>query len=108
MQEPDVFDRSRVLLLAKKFTPAELRTQALQAVAALIAQHTAVMDHNFLCAEESPVDQDALINMSEFSADKARLTAAGDLINAVNADYIAPLESMIEHYMSARESDGHS
>ena len=108
MQEPDVFDRSRVLLLAKKFTPAELKTQALQAVAALVAQHRAVMDHNILCAEESPVDQDSLISVLEFGSDVARLMAAGDLINDVNADYIAPPEGMIEHYMSARENHGHS
>ena len=108
MQEPDVFNKSRVLLLAKKFTPAELRTQALQAVAALILQHKTVMDHSILRAEDTPVDQDTLISVLEFGSDVTRLMAAGDLIDTVNADYIRPPEDMLEYYMGARESHDQS
>ena len=112
MSQPDTFDfdRERVQLLARKFSPAELKVQALQATAALIVQHRTVLDHNIIVAEGVPVDQQVLLSILEFNRDITKLLMAADAINEVNSNYEGPPEAMIDHYFSSRQAwtDGQS
>jgi hypothetical protein len=104
MGEPDAFDPDRALLLATKFSPLELKTQALQAVAALIIQHSTVLDHNIYVAEEVTINRDELLNVLDFKADLTNLIAARDLIAAIGPSCGFPPEDMIRHYQAERES----
>ena len=100
---PDVFDPDRALLLATKFSPQELKAQALQAVAALMIQHRTILDHNICVAEEVTINRDELLSVLDFNSDLANLIAAGDLIDAINPSYGPPPEEMIRHYKAERE-----
>lgn len=101
---PDVFDPDRALLLATKFSPQELKAQAIQAVAALMIQHRTILDHNICLAEEMNLNRDELLGVLDFNSDLASLCAAGDIIGAINPSYGPPPEDMIRHYLAERES----